>query len=73
MFDTQENSYRNMQNEALSCMHAFKGEKGFKDGYKDLDNDPTTTRNLDTTATFHEIVSKQPSNDLKIDGCSTAH
>jgi hypothetical protein len=47
--------------------------KEFKDGYEDPENDPSTALNLDTTATAHEFVSKQLSNDLQIDGGSTAH
>jgi hypothetical protein len=41
--------------------------KEFKDGYEDPENDHSTAQNLDTTATAHELVSKQLSNDLQID------
>lgn len=47
--------------------------KEFKDRYEDPDDDSSTAQNLETAATAHELVSKQLSNDLQIDGGSTAH
>jgi hypothetical protein len=47
--------------------------KEFEDGYEDPDDDPSTAQNLDTAATAHELVSKQLSDELKINGGSTAH
>ena len=55
----------------LVCMPS--NFKRFRDGYQDLDDDPSTAQNLATAATAHELVSKQQSNDLKIDEGSSAH
>jgi hypothetical protein len=52
-----------------ACLQTFKE---FKDGYVDPDDDPSTAHNPDTAATAHELVSKQLSNDLQIEGGSTA-
>jgi hypothetical protein len=47
--------------------------KEFKDGYEDPENDPSTAQNFDTTATAHKLVTKQLSNNVQIDGGSSAH
>jgi hypothetical protein len=60
------------ENEGLSCMHAFKCLKNSKMDMRTL----TMIHQLNkivTAATAHELVSKQLSNDLQIDGGSTAH
>jgi len=80
LFDTPENSYRNMRN-IWKCLRKWSSIlyacpqtfKEIKVGYEDPENDPPTAQNLDITAKAHELVSKQLSNDLQIDGGSTAH